>query len=410
MRKNKRERGFSLVELSVVIVLAGMVISALSLSYFSYYSTYLYHKTYGQITNLNDALSNYGSSMGRLPLPSDPTQPIGSPNAGCQCGVCGVNEGVACLHLKMMPVGGCYNGICKEAGARLTPANQTAGAATDPVYFGGIPYKTIDAALASGSQIATVGSTVDPWGYQINYAVSEGDIYNSSYGQGDGVLNVQSETGTNLVEPPDTINYIIWSAGQNHMGAYTSAGVMGVPCHAGEVDSANCNHQWNFADGLYNIVQGSPKYFDDIMIYSSFTLTQLWSFTAPNSNDVYNKNPGYVGVGTGNADPTQELEVNGTLYTNGSIYLNAVCHAGSCTHSWAPNILGGPASGTNASNNNVSAVCGAAPPGKMNVINGMQYGQIQCGTPIDVPQANANSSCPSGMAYGIDSAGKVICN
>ncbi len=402
MHKDKKQ-GFSLIELSIVIVISGLLLSGIATSYYAYYSTYLYKQTFNKINSINSALSNYSAMNSRMPYPSAPALPLGDPNAGCECGVCGSGEAAACQYLEYtLPEGKCMpNGICKIAGATHTGVNPHAG--PDPIYIGGIPYKTINQSVGAGLANAALQNTLDAWGYQINYAVSFASLSPATYGEGaNGVIDIKTPDMINL-DP--AANYAIWSAGDNHMGAYTSDGIITVPCVPGEADYENCNNNYIFVTGLRSLVH-NQYYFDDILYYSKYTLTQLWSFTAPGSSNIYNRNADYVGVGYPTGTPLgQELQVNGTLYSQGEIYVSNICDKGG-KNCWAPNNFAGPASGTNASGN----VC-TAPAGQVRYVTELKDGSIKCSTStIPVLAPSAGQSCPPGQfLVGFSSTG-LICN
>lgn len=153
--RNFSIRGFTIIELSVVMVLSGLMM-ALS---FSAYSLYIKTERAKEATEKQKAiatsLSNYSTKAGRLPCPSDPSLPVTNALAGRELpDVAPLN---LCTTLKLAADGTCmyYNpatsawvttaapanrGICKTSG-RDTSVDPDA--LPDPVLIGAIPYVSI---------------------------------------------------------------------------------------------------------------------------------------------------------------------------------------------------------------------------------------------------------------------------
>jgi len=404
MREGRRACGFTLIEFAVVVTVSGILLAATTDLYANYLKKTHYLDTVSKLNTIQSSLSNYSATAGRLPFPSDPTLPITSPDSGCECGSCS-NTVAACAALAVM-ASGCIpsGGICKVPGHHHTQVNPSPG--NDPVYIGGVPYNTIKKGISNSSynDVAAMDA-LDVWGFQIGYAVSSASTSASTYGQGVyGVIDVTTENGVELTSPPGSAYYVLVDYGDNHMGAYNTNGVMAVPCVAGTKDFENCNGDYKFISGLRSM-GANASYFDDVIIYSAFAITKLWDYTYVGSSDIYNLNVGGVGVGT--PTPTQELEVNGSISTDTSATETEICDA-TGAHCWAPNLLAGPVSGNNPSTN----WCPPAPTGYVNVVTGLQYGQVQCTlTPIPLVPAPINQSCAAGhYATGFSRTTGLICN
>ena len=408
MRKHRRVRGFTLIEFAIVITVSGLLLAGAAGLYHTYQINNRYHSTVSQLNLIFSSINNYAAVTGRLSFPADPTLPVGSADAGCECGSCS-NTAAACSALLLMPFGcTASGGICKTAGSHSTPVNPNPAAGNDPVYIGAVPYKTIrnrTAGLSSGSM--AMNDTLDPWNYQIGYAVSSGATSMVTYRQGIyGVIDVTTENGVELTTPAGSVNFIITAYGENHKGAYTAAGKMTAPCVAGTMDSENCNNDYKFISGLRSMASGAG-YFDDTVQYSLPTIPKLWDFTAAGSNNIHSLNAGNVGIGVPQSrSPAQALEVDGTInIANGSAYASNICDV-SGANCWKPNLLAGPKSGTNPSGN----LCPPAGPGLMNVVKGMVDGKVSC-TQLPLVTPVQNQSCPPGhFAIGFSRVSGLLCN
>jgi len=141
MRNHRRVRGFTLIEFAVVITVSGLLLVGAISIYRTYMIDDRYRSTVSQLNTVFSSINNYATVTSRLPFPADPTLPVGSADAGCECGSCS-NTVAACNALLVMPFGCTKSGgICKTPGARSTPVNPNLDLGNDPVYTGAVPYK-----------------------------------------------------------------------------------------------------------------------------------------------------------------------------------------------------------------------------------------------------------------------------
>lgn len=388
-------RGFTLVEFAIVMLISGLLMVAAMHMYKVYLQDKQLRAVYDKLDVLNSSFSVYASATNRYPCPSDPTLPVDNPNAGVE----------NCAAALALTPGTCTpgGGICRVDGGRNTPA---LGLPTpDPVFIGGIPYKTLREGVANPSlQIAALDDTVDPWGFQMTYAVSgsmtNALTFNSNY----GAIDVRIErtdplTGEliPLVQPVSSVHFVVVSHGENHKGAYNQQGIMSFPCTNDTADAENCNRSNAlFISGLRSLGAGAG-YYDDVILQRSYTMSELWKF-GDTADIMYNANPGNVGVGT--ANPTEKLDINGTLRTT-NVRTNSICDRGNA-NCWGPEKLGG--SGMS---------CGAASsPTRVRIMRGIRAGEVEplC-VEIDLPAVLNNQICanPGEYVVGFTAAGSIIC-
>jgi hypothetical protein len=342
---------------------------------------------------MDTILSSFSSFTvsGRYPCPARPDLPNTDPMAGVE----------DCT-------------IAPVAGMRDTNGDGL----NDPVLIGAIPYRTLKAGGESSStcysklngtvvlctdpnaydpsevnfKAASLNDALDPWGYQMTYAVSQAMTNTNTFNYAYGVISVKSEFGIDLVFPPNSAHFVIFSHGDNHKGAYSINGQQAYPCTAGTVDAENCDGDAEFVNSLRTMNAGA-NYFDDILRFSYFAVTEIWKYSGPNQEHLYNVNPGFVGVGT--TAPSQRLDVNGSLKAIQMKSTNICDDPLDTSTCWEPLKLGG-----------TGMVC---PPGT--VATGIANGNVTCSAPVSLPGSLAGQQCtnPGEFMKGVDSGGNIVC-
>lgn len=457
-------KGFTLIELSIVLMISGLMAAAGFSAYSAYIKDRKAHDAYDRQKVLAASISNYVTKKSRLPCPADPLLPFTDPNAGRE--LPDIPPASLCTNLKLAADGTCVRfdgtaapagmGICKTSGrdtavdpdalpdpiligavpyvsikegvglasgAALSPGNDStlpapppkectvaapgplaaipgirentepSAAPTDPLPAGTATYCDIDnnGVLDAGVNLpgisasfadAALQSILDPYGFQMSYAVT-GALTNASTAHNSyGAISVVTETGVTLVRPVSSAHYVIISHGDNHVGAYNMQGSMPFPCTVGNVtpEEDNCDGDGVFVSGLRSVNANLPaSYYDDLVWTSVINISSLWDFV-PNSADIFNLNIGNVGVGT--TAPVEKLHVNGDLRAI-TARQSMICDPGG-TNCWSPDNLAGDPAVTDSGGNPLGSLCDTAayPPaaGKMRVVVGIKNGRTICST------------------------------
>ncbi|MGB4227527.1 MAG: type II secretion system protein [Candidatus Dechloromonas phosphoritropha] len=133
-KQQQRVRGFSLVELAIVLVIVALLTSGLLLGISAQRSATENTDAQRQLENIREALLGYAMANGRLPCPADPSTPLSNGGGG---------EAINCL------TPGCPLPPGAPAG---TPADNTCS-----LEFGVLPSRTLGVTEA------------DPWGNRLTY-------------------------------------------------------------------------------------------------------------------------------------------------------------------------------------------------------------------------------------------------
>lgn len=316
------EHGFSLIELSMVMIISGLLIIPL----LQFYSIYLINEkmvvTKENIVDASRAIAL--SSTIRYPCPSDRSLLPSDPNYGYD--VCTLPT----FSFAAIPIcdnTGAEQGLCKVAGLRDTSddADTTAGNNNEFVLIGGVPLRA--KASPNDKQIATGSLSRDGWGNPLTYAVSYTSARpNRSEGFTrfkNGVITVHDEWGNDTAGTDGDGQFIVFSHGDDAAGAYLRTGVHR-NCNLTNVDGENCDGDSVFVQGLSHF-KGS-MYYDDYSYVQTDQSANLWEIavdTVPDpaiqTTHIKTIPTGGVGINTdtpGTAPPTGvsiRLDVNGDI-------------------------------------------------------------------------------------------------
>lgn len=355
MRKTNGCKGFTLVEMAIVLIIFGMLITLAIAALTLYYSDQNRKQTLHALESSKGALYQFLISEGRYPCPADPDLAPNHPDYGWEAAPCGdadSNDGHT------------VSGGTQAENKPAFTADADKDGVTDRILFGLIPFRTIEQAGIETS-FFSAAETIDGWGNKITYAVplylTNADpviTYQDNY----GALDVYDEFGNsllNVIEDGDengngipnefleerAAHAVLVSHGQNGKGAYTAGGVLvefctqsvqsdplnpGAPPPGAIIgrdgdESENCdNHDEFFMGGLRT--NDDDDYNDDYVRFLKLRTSELWAYTGvfiddngtPNDpsddikiNKMANTNPGRIGIGT--KEPEEMVHVIGDV-------------------------------------------------------------------------------------------------
>ncbi|MBI1216073.1 MAG: prepilin-type N-terminal cleavage/methylation domain-containing protein [Alphaproteobacteria bacterium] len=436
-KEHKKIRGFTLVELSMVMIISGFVLVAALQAYATYIQKARHDEIYDDLSTVQSSIASYKSARGYYPCPADPDLPMSDPNAG--------KSDCTLLDNGTYPVGTCLNGICKVGGRDADGDGNP-----DAVLIGAVPYQALkegseaDIALAQCTDVVTGNplstcdangdgvvdanarllsivnynsntedTSLDPWFYKMTYAVTSSMAapmplpsgWTGTFDPAHGAISIETPgpSPVSTISPPASAHYVLISHGENHMGAYNREGSITVPCQAGSYDYENCdNLNATFVNGIYSR-NNNNQYYDDQIMYSVYSISTLWEFSA-NGVDIHNVNKGNVGVSKDT--PEEALDVAGDLYADTTSQIQ-ICNT-SKTNCWSPAFI----SGDSGSGGGSSCPSGA-PAGKFYAASAIRGGALYCDTaaPITPPSGFAGKSCPSGeFLRSVNTDGSLSCD
>lgn len=398
----RQQKGFTLIELSLVIIIVGLLVIPLLQLYKLYMVKEEILKTEA---NISGAASAIGRFVLRYPCPSDRSLSPGDPNYGVE----------QCTGIPNCNATG-TQGICRGVGNRDTDGDGT----FDPILIGGIPYMyyksytspPLSPVLLTPSGDPNTGLIarmqasymVDGWGNKMTYAVTESLTNplkadtNSDFRQ--GVIGAQSEHNRPTAGVNDDAQFVILSHGKDRIGSFSLNGV-NTPCTAGMVESENCNNDGTFRQALGAYEGTTADYYDDITYFYTKSSGDLWyslvdaaNRTSPHINNL-NKN--FIGINTDT--PQARLDVAGNINAD-TVRAKEVCNADG-TKCFSPTLLG---DGIPTQNN--TSIC----PNGM-IISEIGNSKATCSFPSLNTGINGTAECNAGFFItSIETNGCIICN
>gem|GEM_PF-2187751 len=321
--------GFSLVEMAMVITIAGIIMAASAQVYSMYMKERHIRITYERMNKISEAMQDFYDSQGRYPCPSDPSAVDGIEDC----------SGFKTANAKDT----LYNGLVLEGGA------------ADDVLIGSVPYETLRLGLedtnvytnpptsdedvyAASYEVIGGIDAIDDWGRQVTYVVSEALTNQATFKAEYESINVTTEDGISLVNPAAA--WVLISHGDDGAGAYTSEGELfkTSDCLGYEATAAsdNCDlnpgaGEFTVISGLRNLVRGT-KYFDDIVVFSQANVNGFWEAARNDpsgahssaARDITNTNKGFVGVGT--RHPLQSLDIRYGALQADKVTADKICN------------------------------------------------------------------------------------
>ena len=248
-----RQSGFSLIELSIVIIIMSCIAVLGLEGAAAYIGHTAYATTEARLARIDTALQNYRKTYGYLPCPADRETAISDAAYG--------KEGRDGL-------GNCTSGI-----EILTTA--------PALYHGMVPVRDLNLPLTYA---------VDAYGSKFNYIVTEKLTYSTHYAVTADGITVRSgrleSTCSTLCSDMGTAAYFVFSPGYDRRGGISPRGSMNADCvslmdHDMKIDAQNCIYLGStvpigvsiassvFYDARFNRGTVENAYFDDLVVWRS---------------------------------------------------------------------------------------------------------------------------------------------
>lgn len=281
--KTTKNAGFSLIELSIVVIIGGLLLTAFADAFLNTQRQAKIKTTQSRLEAVDEALRNYAFVNSRLPCAASLSQPNDTATYGIEVST-----------------------TCNTANAGTFRPGGT-------VRIGSVPTRSLNLPDSYG---------YDAWGGRLLYAVTENLTNSATYVAGTGTIGMIDSAGNSVITPPNTLDYVLVSHGEDQEGAYNFSGILKNPCAVGQNDTENCNNTDAIFRNTFLVSTGTAaNNFDDVVSYKGSSLGSdvpsgaVMAFnlaTCPSGWVAIPNSAGRVVVGTGT------LGATGTRPTGGS--------------------------------------------------------------------------------------------
>ena len=374
-------RGFTIVELSIVLIVIGILIVPALQIWSQWNKQQVVTRTDTAMNQTQRALNNFLSSYGYYPCPARANAVPGDADYGRESKTAGVCTAVA-------------NGVWQVNSSNAANADVVAN---PEVYVGSIPFRDMN---------MPERFAYDGHNNRILYAVTGLLTDDSTFQIDDGGISVvryddSITADVSALEAADTAHFFIFTSGDNHAGAIDRSGSVIDACPAAPAfTNENCDWQ-SGGDAVFR-VGTSRGNFDDTGFYVTNDNAAEWRYASDASTDINLRVATKFTVGATQATDVDagigyaDLQVvdgadPGNLRAEGNFLSTRICNEAG-TNCFFPEAIGGltPAEGLEC------------PAGEYMVA--VEGGGIRCR-----PEVWFN--CPSGEYFsGFNASGEIICS
>lgn len=272
-KKHDKEGGFTLIELSIIIIVLSLIITPL----FAMMQAQRKEQEVVQDEAVNErvlaGLSLYLRQNGHYPCPANPDLGPGDANFGsANCGA-----------------------------VHSTPG----AAASGTVYIGALPVRDLNLPFKSSA---------NNYGWKYIYAVSGHLTAKATY-DGAGLIQVLDDAGNPFVS--SFVQFVVVNPGKDGKGASNLfGGSSGTACFNTALDGENCNGDAKFREAAFakRADVDDAGFYDDTISYSlAREESTFWmvreSAGGGGGLDISNRNIGNVGIGTDS--PAEKMHISG---------------------------------------------------------------------------------------------------
>jgi prepilin-type N-terminal cleavage/methylation domain-containing protein len=267
MKTKMAEQGFTLVEVAMVVLIGGLMMTAASTLFLNYMKQAKIATTQARMQDIENAIADYLSVNSALPCVASMTEPRDSATGKFGRQLTDAVYGYAdCI------TGANGEGIAKGVWSSTTSASPGRTVAVPPAAtangqwaIGAVPTRTLN---LPDEEMA------DAWGTRFLYAVSTAQTVPGAYDVTTGVIYVEDGGANPVAVPAGSALYVLVSHGANRAGGYTLDGKQAVACGAG-LEAMNCGHTKSFKKTTLSSDQTGANFFDDYVIFHGITTSGI---------------------------------------------------------------------------------------------------------------------------------------
>ena len=290
----KRQGGFSLVELSVSMMVIGILVASFAYPYSVWVKKQKHETTVENVEQMAFVVAAFRSANGRYPCPAPLDIPRDDPAYGFE---------TDCTDDTEAPVGGCHatSGVCGAQSLRtLTGLDIDSDGTVDPdmnprIRIGSIPFRSLNISEEEAH---------DGYGSKIIYAVTEVQATNSANPAlnypmnplAGGISVEYDDAGGNRrsrVEPPGSADFVVVSHGPDKEGSFRKSGEIfgGNACDEATDDGENCDHANGNPDSIFfsseRVTGDTNDQNDDMVLFQMPLNAPFWARSSENPHDIF---------------------------------------------------------------------------------------------------------------------------
>jgi prepilin-type N-terminal cleavage/methylation domain-containing protein len=249
--RTKAVSGFTLIEISIALVIIGLLMSSAFSMITMYSKGKMQGVTRGNLRNAEAALKSYLEMNGYYPCPASSLPRRNQEGFGRAIESC----------ITPNEVNSSTTSIYGSDGVHVSE-----GRDGYKVRTGILPFRSLGIPDADA---------LDGWGRLLQYAVTEKLTSYDTFDQKEGAIDVLADDKKSRITPPASMQYVVFSTGADGKGGYSGDGVPLDSCPPGLLESYNCDGDAVFMDAQSRLVPSGNQPaqsvdYDDRIVYQQY--------------------------------------------------------------------------------------------------------------------------------------------